>query len=74
MKRIGLAGLKYNKKIYGTDGFADAKEFVPIQFDMCQLILNSGKSILGWWTGSGWDGLKVKVDDPVIRWRKIEHS
>lgn len=42
-------------------------------YDLCDLEVMTPygeKIILGWWTGSGWDGAKLQDNYRVLRWKK----
>lgn len=42
----------------------------PKEYDMCRLFLASGVEKMGWRCGEEFDGLHVKRDDVVIKWKK----
>ena len=52
------------------DGWVDAKNFMPMDFDLCQLKVKDKKIRVGWNCGSIWDGLKVAHDEEVLYWKK----
>lgn len=52
------------------DGWIKAEEFLPEDYDLCRLKMETGKTRMGWCTGGGWDGAKVKQDERVIYWKR----
>lgn len=52
------------------DGWADSKEFMPGDFDLCELKIKDKKSKPGWATGQKFDGLNIQSDDEVLYWKK----
>jgi hypothetical protein len=46
-----------------------AIKFKPIQFDIVALQLADGRVIPGWWTGTSFDGRRLKEGDKVIAFR-----
>jgi hypothetical protein len=58
------------KGLVGKDGWVDIKDVLPHPYDMHDLEIEGKERIYkGWWTGSGWDGLRIKPDMRVTRWR-----
>ena len=53
-------------------GFVDPSLYLPADYDLCDLMLFSGKEIKGWWTGTSWYGLRLKNKDIIKKWRRIE--
>ena len=52
------------------DGWVNAKEFMPANFDLCELKINGKKNRGGWAVGSKFDGLNIKPSDEVLYWKK----
>jgi len=55
------------------DSWIDSKRYVPAPFDLveCQAWGDKGyKTVVGWWTGHSWDGLKLNKDDNVEFWKR----
>ena len=72
--RIGRHNSKYAVSIKGIDGWVDAKDFLPIDFDVCRLLTIDGKELRGWWTGYAWDGLRVDKGEIITKWKRVEAS
>lgn len=54
---------------FDEDGWADTKEFIPADFDLCYLKIKDKKTKSGWANGLKWDGLNVDPDDEVLYWK-----
>jgi hypothetical protein len=62
---------KYSYIHVETDerGWADAKKYLPVPFDL--VYVDDGEKIVtGWWSGTFWDGLRLKKDTKVIKWKR----
>jgi len=53
-----------------VDGWANADAFVPNRFELALCRLDNGITHVGWWTGNGWCGQKIKDSDRVVAWKK----
>ena len=52
------------------DGWADVTKAVPIPFDLQSLRLKERKrSIMGWWDGAKWVGLRLEPHHEVTHWK-----
>lgn len=60
----------YSKVHFDDGGWADAKRFLPGDFDLCLLKVKDRKSLVGWISGTSWDGLNMKPDYEVLYWKK----
>ena len=65
----------YNEVHY-KDGWADAKKYLPRDFDLVALKLKSGITRMGWSNGNTWDGAKLTdAEKPdVLYWKKKEYD
>lgn len=76
IKKVGVvyppakSPLSYRRVEKDKDGWADADKFLPEDFDLVQMKTSTGKIFVGWLVGNGWDGLKIKPTDVVVKWRK----
>lgn len=52
-----------------NDGWVKAKEFMPKDYDLCDLKLADGTIKRGWSTGVVFDGMRIKEGDIVTHWR-----
>lgn len=52
-----------------TKRWADSSRFLPKDYDLCDLKLSNGKIISGWHNKTEWDGLRLKINDTVQRWK-----
>jgi hypothetical protein len=55
---------------FDPDGWADAKKFLPADYDLMFLKIKDKKSSCGWSVGTKWDGLKLNQDDEILYWKK----
>lgn len=52
------------------DGWVDVKKFLPHAYDLCFLkIKDLKKTIIGWWGGAFWDGLRFDPTFVVTHWQ-----
>jgi hypothetical protein len=66
----------YKDIIYDDDGWADARKYLPADFDLVHLRLKDGTpNLTGWHTGKEWEGLRIKEQDEVTFWkRKLDEN
>jgi len=68
----------YNDCRLCEDGWIDPTRYRPFPYDLVELGVHSSShakkitSIFGWWTGSRWDGKKIKQEAKVDRWRTLQ--
>lgn len=60
----------YNDVRFDEDGWADAKEFMPADFELCLLKIKDKKTKSGWASALKWDGLNIEDKDQVLYWKK----
>lgn len=70
MIKVGKDVENYSKVKFDADGWADAKVYSPIDFDLCILKIKDKNNKIGWKSGSSWDGLKMEDLDEVLYWKK----
>lgn len=70
MKKIPLRAkdIGYKSIKFDADKWADASEYLPMEFDLCYLKTNE-RTFSGWHTGFCWDGLKIKPRENVLFWK-----
>lgn len=51
------------------NGWVNANEYFPLPFDLVFLDIGI-KVINGWFTGYIWEGLRLRPQDKVIRWKR----
>lgn len=59
---------------HDADGWVKACDFLPEDYDMCYLKLSDGRSKRGWFNGYCWDGLRIKVDDEIVYWKRSKDN
>lgn len=65
----------YNDIKYDEDGWADARLFHPLDYDLLYLkIEGKNEHVRGWCSGNVWDGLKYKTGDKVLFWKRSVHD
>lgn len=60
----------YRDVEFDADGWADAKKYLPADYDLMFLKVKDKKSVSGWHVGKKWDGLRLKKDDEILYWKK----
>jgi len=51
-------------------GWVRDSRYKPYPYDLCHLIIKGrDKSLNGWWTGFGWDGLFIDKSDQIVAWK-----
>lgn len=54
------------------DGWADAEQYLPKEFDLVHLKLNNGKHSKGWRSTTSWDGRKFDPGTVILSWKKMD--
>lgn len=60
----------YRDVSYDTDGWADAKKWIPADYDLVWMRIKNRKTIVGWAVGKKWYGLRLRHGDEVEFWKK----
>lgn len=55
---------------FDKEGWANAKKAKPIPFDMVTIETASGKRCPAWWNESLWEGLRLRKNDKILRWKR----
>jgi len=56
------------------DGWVDAKEYLPPDFELC-LLKTPNRTLAGWHMRNGWDGHRMTKQDEIQYWkRKLEQD
>lgn len=63
-KLIGYKSIQYDE-----NGWADAKLYLPKDYDLQIIKTDDGKTYRGWHTGKHWDGLNFG-DKKVLYWKR----
>lgn len=71
-QKIGKRVIGYSHVTCDIDGWADAKEFLPADFDLCYVKIKDKQTRPGWVQGTIWGGANVARDDIVLYWKKFE--
>lgn len=50
--------------------WVDIKIKKPLEYELVQVETHHGNLKCGWWTGCGWDGLRLDASDKVVKWRR----
>jgi len=63
--------LHYPDIKYDADGWANASEYLPVDFDILYLKVEGLKGIIrGWSTGTSWDGAKLPHGSKILYWKR----
>lgn len=60
----------YSDIKFKDDGWADVTEYLPLNFDLCDVKLDCGRIFSAWVFENKWEGLKLKPQHKVLFWRK----
>jgi len=60
----------YKHAVFNEHGWADANDYKPIPYDILYLKTSTGKVVKGWWAEFFFDGLRLKKEDVVVKWRR----
>lgn len=60
----------YKVTQFDENGWADATKYKPIPYDMIYLQTNYERVVKGWWAEFFFDGLRLKPDEIVVKWKK----
>ena len=84
MKKVGKSKVSVGDKLrnfayrdidFDKDGWVDASKYMPIDYDLVFLKIEGKRSVSGWSSGNGWDGLKFNEASKVTHWkRKFEEK
>ena len=58
----------YQDVTYDADKWADAKKYLPIDFDLCYL-KTATITVPGWHCTNTWDGNRVTPDMDILYWK-----
>ncbi len=67
---VKVRSFSYRDVEYDEDGWVDATKYIPEECDLVILRMDDDRSLPGWWTGNGWDGLRIKRKDKVLYWKR----
>jgi hypothetical protein len=52
-------------------GWVSNLKCLPIPFDLMYMKVKQREKIIsGWWNGQGWEGLRMKKGEKVIKWKR----
>jgi hypothetical protein len=82
--QVGLSKLKdplSNKSrpykysdIPSEKGWVEVLKFLPIPFDLMYLrVKDKGRTVSGWWNGQNWEGLRLKKEEKVLKWKRNQN-
>lgn len=63
----------YRDVHYDIEGWVDVNQYLPGEYDLC-LLKTPKRTITGWHTGQSWDGLKLKRDEIVLYWKRLDEQ
>lgn len=70
---IGVNGFNFNdiRPFTNREGWVDAFRVKPYAYDIVYLLTGKFEEKNGWWTGLKWDGLRLKENETIIRWKRL---
>lgn len=75
-KKVGVAypvKFTYNHVRFDKNGWADAKKYLPADFDLVQMkVLRDGRerTYNGWINGEKWEAVRQRERDEVLFWKQ----
>jgi hypothetical protein len=69
-----IRNVTYKDVRYDEDGWADAKRFIPADYDLVYLKIEGEPTTSGWSTGNNWDGLQIKEEHNILYWKKKQEE
>jgi hypothetical protein len=60
----------YRNVDYDAEGWADAKKWLPADYDLVYMKIRGKPTIVGWSVGKEWLGLRLKDGDVITSWRR----
>ena len=71
-RKSPLSNILYSYKdvLFDKDLWAKSTDFLPKEYDLCNLKTDTNKYLNGWHNGNSWDGLNVKRDTNIEYWQK----
>lgn len=80
MKKVGrdkfitktgkIRKLSYKDIEYDENGWIDASEYQPIDFDLVFMKTSDGKIKSGWISTNVWEGVRLKPNEKIIQWKQ----
>ena len=70
MQKVATNGIKYSDVHFDIGGWADAKKFIPADFELCHLKIKGRRDRSGWASGWIWDGINIRENDEILYWKK----
>lgn len=64
----------YTVTKFDSNGWAKAKDSLPIPYDLVTALTNTDKKINAWWNERNWDGYRLKDKDVIIKWKRKLHE
>jgi hypothetical protein len=71
--KVSRDNISYLDVSYDNDGWADAKKYLPCDFDLVLLKRKDGRILKGWSVSNSWDGLRLKKTDEIVQWKREEN-
>lgn len=59
----------YSDVKFDQYGWTSVNDYMPMAFDLVYMRLNNGKMITGWQHDGIWEGLGLKEEDSVTKWK-----
>lgn len=70
--QVGKDEFQFKDIIKDANGWIDAKIYYPFPYDLVSADIGAKKTLTAWWTGSQWDGLRLKIDHKIHYWKIYE--
>ena len=61
---------RYMVTQFNEDGWAEESKGTPIPYDLVTAELTTGEKVAAWWNETNWEGIRLKNDDTILRWKR----
>ena len=72
IKSKNLCKYTYRDIVYDDKGWADATQYLPLDYDLIIAKDESGRVYSGWYNGFSWDGKYLTENHKITRWKRGE--
>jgi len=62
----------YTKVEKDKDGWISFSVYCPILFELVEISTADQLKFKAWFNGKIWEGYRIKLEPPVIKWRRIK--
>lgn len=71
VKKVGIDKFQYKNIPQYPKQWINPSNYLPLDGDLCNLLLSDGNVINGWAYGRVWDGLHLRNDHEIVGWKRV---